>query len=286
MSKPTAAYKASIIKFTQETDRHASEGGFVREAGDGREEACLAFVQSQGDKTRNDPDGVLAAVDAFASKESFMMNVGDEKGLILDDAVRRARPLRVLELGTYCGYSAVRMARLLPPNAKVVSVEFSAYNASVARRLIEHAGVSSRVTVVEGYISDGGKTLERVARELEGRPADFVFLDHAKEVYLSDLLRLAGRGLLRKGTVVVADNVLFPGAPEYRAFMQRRTDVFATREHHAHVEYQNKIKDMVLESVVVADNARDALSGEPIVDLLQKPMPSKPSGPKPTSSKM
>src|SRR3712207_7228347 len=44
--------------------------------------------------------------------QSFMMNVGDEKGEILDDAIRRAAPKRLLELGTYCGYSALRTARV------------------------------------------------------------------------------------------------------------------------------------------------------------------------------
>ncbi|MDP9433954.1 MAG: O-methyltransferase, partial [Actinomycetota bacterium] len=51
------------------------------------------------------------------------------------------------------------------------------------------------------------------------------------------------------GTVVVADNVRFPGAPEYRAFMSREEGrTWRTVEHDAHVEYQNLIKDLVLES--------------------------------------
>ena len=52
--------------------------------------------------------------------QSFMINVGDEKGEILDAAIRRAAPRRLLELGTYCGYSALRMARVMPDGAQLV----------------------------------------------------------------------------------------------------------------------------------------------------------------------
>ena len=55
-----------------------------------------------------------------------MINVGDEKGEILDRAVGRAAPQLLLELGTYCGYSALRMARVMPADARLCSIEFSA----------------------------------------------------------------------------------------------------------------------------------------------------------------
>ena len=49
-----------------------------------------------------------------------MMNVGDEKGEILDRAIERSSPRLLLELGTYCGYSALRMARVMPAGARAV----------------------------------------------------------------------------------------------------------------------------------------------------------------------
>ena len=69
-----------------------------------------------------------------------MINVGDEKGEILDAAIRRAAPQKLLELGTYCGYSALRTARVMPAGAHLYSLEFNADNAAIARRILDHAG--------------------------------------------------------------------------------------------------------------------------------------------------
>src|ERR1700674_539007 len=180
-----------------------------------------------------------------------MMNVGDEKGEILDGAVRCAQPRRILELGTYCGYSALRIARVMPLDAALYSVEFSPANADIARRIWEHAGVASRVTVVVGSLGDGGGTLAHLESEHGFRPGtlDFVFIDHDKAAYLPDLERILDRGWLRPGSVVVADNVRVPGAPAYPAYMRAyQNDSWDTVEHSAHVEYQSLIKDLVLES--------------------------------------
>jgi hypothetical protein len=88
--------------------------------GDGREVACAAYVEANA--RRGDLDDVLATIDKFAREKSILVNVGDEKGELLDAAVRRANPGITLELGTYCGYSSMRIARAAP-SAKVYSVE-------------------------------------------------------------------------------------------------------------------------------------------------------------------
>src|SRR6185312_11891352 len=97
----------------------------------------------------------------------------------------RARPKRILELGTYCGYSALRMAAAAP-EAQIVSIEFNAANADVARRIFAHAGAGARVTVVVGTLGDGGATLRalRETHRFGAGTVDFVFVDHAKDAYL------------------------------------------------------------------------------------------------------
>ena len=138
-----------------------------------------------------------------------MINVGDEKGELLDAAVRRADPNLALELGTYCGYSSLRIARAAP-SAKVFSVELSAANAEVARRIWAHAGVADRVTCVVGTIGDGGRTLDALATEhgFAAGKLDFLFIDHDKGAYLPDLQSILDRGWLHRGSIVVADNML------------------------------------------------------------------------------
>ena len=222
------------------------------QVGDGREERLASYVLERA--RRGDPADVVRIIDEFGYEQSILMNVGDEKGEILDAALRRAKAGRVLELGAYCGYSAVRMA-LAAPEARITSVEFSAANASIARRIWDHAGVSDRVTVVIGSLGDGGATLRRLRDEhgfTEGS-LDFVFIDHDKAAYLPDLRLILEQCWLRPGAIVVADNVKFPGAPEYRAFMKESEGTrFRTTEHDTHLEYQSLFKDLVLVSELVA----------------------------------
>lgn len=218
------------------------------QVGDGREEAAAVYVEQNA--RRGDLDDVIATIDRFARTQSVLINVGDEKGEILDAAVRAVKPSFVLELGTYVGYGALRLARAAP-EARVVSVEFLAANAEIARRNIAHAGVSDRVTVVVGSIGDGGVTVEHLRSVVGLGPGqlDAVFLDHAKEHYLSDLHTIEDSGWLHPGSVVIADNIRFPGAPDYLAYMQEQEgDRYRTVHHETHVEYQSVIKDLVLES--------------------------------------
>lgn len=219
------------------------------QVGDGREDALAAYVAEHA--RRGDIDDVIRVIDEFCHKQSFMMNVGDEKGELLDAALRKAGPKRVLELGAYCGYSALRMARATGPDTQIHTVEFSAANAAIARRNLDHAGVAQRVEVIVGSIGDGGQTLRhlRTVSGLGDGDLDFVFLDHAKEFYLSDLALIMDEGWLHPGSVAVADNVGFPGAPEYRAHMREQQGrTWRTVEHKTHVEYQSLVPDLVLES--------------------------------------
>lgn len=214
------------------------------QVGDGREAAAVEYVLTHA--RAGDLDDVIATIDRFAREQSILINVGDEKGLLLDAAVRRANTRLALELGTYCGYGALRIARAAP-QARVYSVEMTAANADNARRIWAHAGVADRVTCVVGTIGDGGQTLNTLAKHGFGPGSlDLLFIDHDKNAYLPDLLSIVGRGWLHPGSVVVADNVLVPGSPKYRAHM-RRSPEFDTVEHRTHAEY-TKIPDLVLES--------------------------------------
>ena len=222
------------------------------QVGDGREARLADYVAARA--RRGDAADVIRIIDEYCYNQSFMINVGDEKGQILDAAVVRTNPRRVLELGTYCGYSALRMA-IAAPAAQIVSIEFNPANAEIARRILEHAGVASRVTIVVGTLGDGGATVNALSQAHALRPGsvDLVFVDHDKNAYLPDLQLIMREGWLRPGAVVVADNVKVPGAPEYRAYMvQNEGTLWRTIEHETHVEYQSVIKDLVLVSEYLA----------------------------------
>ncbi|MBW0017685.1 MAG: O-methyltransferase [Mycobacterium sp.] len=216
--------------------------------GDGREAAAVDYVLNNA--RPGDIDDVLATIDKFGYEKSILINIGDEKGLILDAAVQRANAALALELGTYCGYGALRIARAAP-NAKVYSVELAEANAANARQIWAHAGVADRVTCVVGTIGDAGRTLDRLANDygFSSGALDFIFLDHDKDAYLDDLQSIMARGWLHTGSVVVADNVRVPGAPKYRKYMRdQQGQHWSTTEHKTHLEYQSLVSDLVLES--------------------------------------
>jgi catechol O-methyltransferase len=216
--------------------------------GDGREAAVVEYVLTHA--RAGDIDDVIATIDRFGYEKSILMNVGDEKGALVDAAVRRANPNLALELGTYCGYGALRIARSAPA-AKVYSVELAEANAANARQIWAHAGVADRITCVVGTIGDGGRTLDALASTHGFGPGalDFVFLDHDKNAYLVDLQSILDRGWLHPGSIAVADNVRIPGAPKYREYMrQQQGRLWNTVEHKTHLEYQTLISDLVLES--------------------------------------
>ena len=227
------------------------------QVGDGREEALAEYVVERA--RAGDLDDVIRVIDEFCYERSFMINVGDEKGELLDGALRRAGPQLILELGTYCGYSALRMAREMPEGARVVSLEFNAANAAIARRIWDHAGIADQLSVVVGTLGDDGRTIDALeaGHGFEQGSVGFAFFDHDKDAYLPDIQRIVERGWLRAGAIVVADNVKFPGAPEYRAFMiEHEGRTWRTVEHETHVEYQSLLKDLVLESEYLGEGHR------------------------------
>lgn len=219
------------------------------QVGDGREKAAVAYVLANA--RHGDLDDVIRVLDDFARNRRFLMNIGDEKGPILERAITRSAPKVLLEVGTYCGYSALRTIRAMPADARLFSVEISPANAAIARQIWEHAGVARRVTAIVGMLGDSGKTIDTLRRDygFADGTVDFVFLDHTKSAYLPDLQRIIETGWLHPGTVVVADNVKWPGAPDYLAYMRaNEASLWQTIEHEAHVEYQKLVKDLVLES--------------------------------------
>jgi catechol O-methyltransferase len=247
LGRPVPFLRWSVLRMLFGMKRLLSEW----QVGDGREQAAASYVIANA--PAGSIDAAIAALDRFAYRHKFLINVGDEKGAILDAAIERVAPRRVLELGAYVGYSALRMARRLPAGGRVFSVELNPSNAAIARQIIDHAGAADRITIVVGSIGDGGQTV-RAMQEAHGftpGSLDFAFIDHAKEAYLPDLQRILQAGWLHPGSVVVADNVKFPGAPDYKAYMDAEEGKrWQTRAHKTHAEYQKLIADLVLESTL------------------------------------
>jgi catechol O-methyltransferase len=159
------------------------------------------------------------------------------KGELLDAELVKKKPKVVVELGGYCGYSALRIARKLAANGNdghLYSVEMSPLHAAIATKILEFAGQRSRVTVLVGTAST---TLDKKLKPLGC--IDLLFLDHAKDYYKSDFQLFENAGLIKPGSVVVADNCLYPGCPEYVAYIKDNKD-YDSVKHETQLEYCDK----------------------------------------------
>lgn len=203
--------------------------------GSSKEQRILRHVLQHA--VAGDPQSVLAAIDAYCYQKEWAMNVGDKKGQIMDTVVQEQCPSVVLELGAYCGYSAVRMARLLPPGARLLTVELNPDYAAITQQMLHFAGLQERVTIIVGESQD---VIPQLKKKYDIDTLDMVFLDHWKDCYLPDTLLLEECGLLRKGTVLLADNVIFPGAPEFLAHV-RASSHFECTSFTSSLEYSQVV---------------------------------------------
>ena len=190
----------------------------------GIEEALLLHVQRS--VTNVSAKHVIEAVDQYCYSRHWMMHVGDEKGAILDRVVDELQvdglEVNIVEIGSYCGYSAVRMAsQLTNKSSKVYCIERESQCVEWTRRLAAMAGLTDAIIVIEGEVPSGIEYLQRTLQA----SIDLLFIDHDKSLYLRDLVLFEKSGLLRAGGVVVADNVLSFGCPldDYMQHVRRRS---------------------------------------------------------------
>jgi catechol O-methyltransferase len=190
-----------------------------RLTGVGREERALRYVIEHAQQ--GNPESVLRALDYFGNNEQLLINVGKDKGQFISDAIATSNAKNALELGAYCGYSAVLIASNLRKkhgdSARLISIELNPLYAAIATKVVEHAGLASNVKIIIGA-SD--KKLKVLKSEYGVTTFDFVFIDHWKNVYLRDIKLIEQESLLHDGSIVAADNVIFPGAPDYLQYIR------------------------------------------------------------------
>ena len=165
-------------------------------------------------------DPVLARVRArHAERELPPIHISPDEGKLLHVLVRLVAARRVLEIGSLAGYSGIWLARALPADGILTTLEIDAHHAGLARQAYEEAGVANRVRLLEG---DARKILPTLEPGF-----DVVFIDADKEPlpqyfeWSVQLLRSGGLLLCDNaflhGTVVEADNDA-PATEGVRAF--------------------------------------------------------------------
>jgi catechol O-methyltransferase len=242
----------------------------------GTEYALLAFVQQEIHKfsqseasetssaeiyhdstvNRKLVQGILQSIDQFCTERHWMMHVGPQKGCIVQDFLKERlqhhfslyqheRTFNVVELGTYCGYSTVRLVDTLlqrTTNFHVYTVDVNSQTQNVARQLIALAGFEKYVTFVLRDQNSPTLFVEQLSNSMAGKMnisedtsvgngsleeshhksapmIHFLFVDHAKELYLSDVQLLAANHFIQRDTAIAADNVVFFQLTDYRQYM-------------------------------------------------------------------
>jgi len=158
------------------------------------------------EKLAQQDDALLAALKDSDAAGLPPIAVAPAQGRLLGILVQATSSKNVLELGTLGGYSSIWLARALPANGKLVTLELSPKHAEVARGNFVRAGLADRVEIRVGPALD---SLAKLLEEGHG-PFDFVFMDADKETYpeyFAAVIKLA-----RVGTLIVIDNVIRQGA--------------------------------------------------------------------------
>ena len=153
-------------------------------------------------------DALLRDLNAEIERRGFpRIQIGPQQGRALQLLLRAIDARRVLEIGTLGGYSAIWMARALPADGRLVTLELHEERARLARAFFRRAGLSERVEVCVGLAAD---TLKRILAEQGECSWDACFIDADKESYPA-YLRWARR-LVRVGGLIIADNAYRGGA--------------------------------------------------------------------------
>jgi caffeoyl-CoA O-methyltransferase len=150
------------------------------------------------------PNELLAelAAETKASLDSPQMLTGTIEGRLLEQLVHALQPKRVLELGTFSGYSSLSMAAGLPEGGHIDTCEVSEEHAEVARRYHARSPYGDRITI---HMGPALETIERLGGEW-----DFVFIDADKENYANYYEALLPR--VRRNGAILVDNTLWSGA--------------------------------------------------------------------------
>lgn len=201
---------------------NAEAKGIVQNIGSdslhGHERQLLEYVVEHAQA--GDPDSVISTMKAFWDKATDIQSSEkfNVRGRTIEEKViekvqemqgaAESKPVQCLEMGTYCGYSALRIAKNLPEGSMLLSVERDALFAAIATKIIEFAGLDSKVKIWVGTVHS---ELANITSTLGGKPADFVLVDHSKERFVPDLKLLEECGIVNSNSTVVGDLEIYPG---------------------------------------------------------------------------
>jgi len=155
------------------------------------------------EKHTTDEDAVLLELSRETHLKTYYprMLSGKVQGKFLEMIVQMMKPLRILEIGTFTGYSAIAMAKGLPENGKIITLEVNPEMEIFIRKFINKSGLENKIELL---IGDAVELIPKMEEQF-----GLVFIDADKEQYI-DYYNLSMEKL-RPGGFILADNVLWSG---------------------------------------------------------------------------
>lgn len=218
------------------------------------------------------PDAVLAEVTRACTGAGLpAIQVSAVEGRFLNLLARMQGARRILEVGTLGGYSSIWLARALPPDGALVTLELDPAHAAVARANFARAGLTDVIDLREGPALESLSALAAAS----AAPFDFVFLDADKEHH-PDYFEWALK-LTRPGSVIVADNVV------------RKGEIIDPENHEVHIAgirrlFANLSADPRVEATAIQTVGSKGHDGFLLARVTGSPPPSPPLQSAPSST--
>jgi predicted O-methyltransferase YrrM len=212
--------------------------------------ACAGLQQQELKEANNmaKPLDVLKSLERMAQKE-FVPSIGPIKGRIITEIIKKYNPKNILEVGTLYGYSAILMATAaaadtLQADGKVITIEIGRSVADIARKNVADAGLSEKINVIVG---DALEVIPKLDLKF-----DLLFLDAAKDEYLK-YLKLAEDNVLKKGAVIVADNVEVSKNEmlDYLEYVRSSGGIYKSETIETALEFTPNVRDAIEVSIKV-----------------------------------
>ncbi|MBN8569485.1 MAG: O-methyltransferase [Ignavibacteria bacterium] len=150
-------------------------------------------------------NALIRAEESLAAENIPQISVSPNQGKFLQIMAFSCNAKRILEVGTLAGYSTIWMARTLPADGKLITIEFELHHAEIAKKNISAAGLESKIEIITGKALE---VLDKMITE-NTEPFDMIFIDADKPPYTEYFQRALK--LSHSGTIIITDNVIRNG---------------------------------------------------------------------------
>lgn len=203
------------------------------------DERIVSYIHSL-EKTNSD---ILEKIEKEAHENNVPI-IRKEMESFLRVVLELKRPKRILELGTAVGYSAILMSECIEKKSKIVTIENYEKRIPIAKQNIKDAGKEEVIELLEGDAMEIMPTLQE-------NQFDFVFMDAAKAQYIHFLPEVMR--LMKKGAVLITDNVLQEGDLIESKYVVRRRDRTIHKRMREYLEVVKNSKDLETSIVPIGD---------------------------------